>query len=464
MSKKKSKNHVGLGTIFLWKSRDISFATISVIVLTYLSIFCTDALGMSAGVVGTILVVSRIIDAITDLIGGYIVDRTHTRWGKARPYEICIVFEWLFTVLLFFAGKDWTSVAKIAWVFVMYTVTYAIFNTLLDSSETPYIVRAFSGNREVITKVASFGGIISMLASVLVTIFFPMVMSALAKNNGGLSNVAVWHRLLIMFAVPMVVIGLLRFFFIKEDPSIDIQNQNQLNLHEAMTMMRKNKYVWAFAGMYGLYGMVTGLAAASYYFTYIVGNIGATGLVGMSSIILLPVLLIFPKVIKKFGLGQIYLIATVISIIGYLGVFVAKSNIVLLLIMVVLTNVLSLPEVYMKPLCITDLGIYNEYLGYHRMEGTAGSLAGFMNKLMTGLGAGMTGWVLSLAGYVKGTGGNASMQPHSAIFAIRSLYSLIPMAGVIIILLCALVFARLEKQIPAIQEELKQRHQQQGKE
>lgn len=458
MAKKKKGDRVGIGTLFLWKSRDIAFSGVSIIVLTYLSIFCTDALGMSAATVGTILLVSRVIDAFTDLIGGYIVDRTHTRFGKARPYEICIVFEWLFTVLLFFADKSWSSVAKVAWIFSMYTVTYAIFNTLLDSSETPYMVRAFHGKRSLIAKVASYGGIISMFASVLITMIFPKVMASLAAKEGGMSSVAMWRRLIIMFAVPLAVIGMLRFFFIKEDPSIDAKQKSKLDVHEALTMMTKNKYVWAFAGMYGVYGMVTGLAAGSYYFTYIVGNIGAFGMVGLTSIVLLPVLFMFPKMMKKWSLGELYISFTFLSIIGYLGVFIAKSNLVLVLLMVLLTSTLSLPEVYMKPLCITDLGIYNEYLGYHRMEGTAGSLAGFLNKLMTGLGAGMTGWILSLAGYVKGAGGNAAVQPHSALFAIRSLYSLIPMVGAIVILLCAIAFARLEKQLPAIQKAIKSRN------
>lgn len=453
----KSADHVGFGTILLWKSRDISFSAVSIIVLTYLSIFCTDALGMSAAAVGTILMVSRVIDAITDLIGGYIIDRTHTKLGKARPYEICIVFEWLFTILLFFANKQWSGVVKVAWIFIMYTATYAIFNTLLDSSETPYMVRAFHGNRKKITKVASYGGVISMLCSVIITIIFPQIMASMAKSNGGMSSMTMWRHLIVIFSLPMMVIGLLRFFFIKEDNAVDAHQQNKLDFHEAMMMLRKNKYVWAFAGIYGVYGLVTGLSAGSYYFTYIVGNIGAFGFVGLSSIILLPLLFVFPKLINKWGLGKIFVSFASISAIGYLGVFIAKGNLVFVLLMILLTNVLSLPEVYMKPLAITDLGIYNEYLGYHRMEGTAGSLAGFLNKLMTGLGAGMTGWLLSLAGYVKGTGGNISMQPSSALFAIRSLYSLIPLVGVIIIILSTLVFAKLENKLPEIQKEIKQR-------
>lgn len=461
-NKDRGSSHVSLGTLLLWKSRDVSFSAVTIIILGYLSIYCTDALQMSAGVVGTILLVSRIIDAITDLIGGYIVDRTHTKLGKARPYEICIIFEWITTVLLFFANGAWSNTVKVIWVFVMYTTTYAIFNTLLDSSETPYIVRAFHGNRGMITKVSSYGGIISMVCSVIVSVIFPMLMHRMSTGASGMSSLAMWRRLIIMFAIPMMIIGILRMIFIKEDPKVDAQQQGKLDMHEALIMLKKNKYVWAFAGIFGFYGFVTGLSAGSYYFTYIIGDISKFGVMSMAGFIMAPLLFIFPKMIGKIGLGRIILYSGIISACGYLVAFFGNANFGIVFLGMIFANLLSLSVVYMKTLAVTDLGIYNEYLGYHRMEGTAGSLSGFLNKLMTGVGAGTTGWLLSLSGYIKGAGGNAALQPHSALFMIRSLFTLIPMLGVIVIILCALVFTKLENKLPEIQKELKQRHE--GKE
>ena len=85
-----------------WTSRGLSLA-LNVILIMQLTYYCTDMLGMGATLVGTLLLASKIFDGVTDLFVGFIIDATHTKWGKARPYEIFIVFVWGLTVLLFSA-------------------------------------------------------------------------------------------------------------------------------------------------------------------------------------------------------------------------------------------------------------------------------------------------------------------------------------------------------------------------
>lgn len=74
---------------------------INFIVVSFVSIYATDALGMPAALVGTLLAASTFVDAITDLFAGYLVDKTNTRWGKGRPYEWAILAEWFLTFLMF---------------------------------------------------------------------------------------------------------------------------------------------------------------------------------------------------------------------------------------------------------------------------------------------------------------------------------------------------------------------------
>lgn len=76
-NKKSDPNHLGFGRLMAWKSSDIAVAGVNVIVLSYLSIYCSDTLGIDPMVVGTLLMVSKIIDAITDLFCGWLVDNTH---------------------------------------------------------------------------------------------------------------------------------------------------------------------------------------------------------------------------------------------------------------------------------------------------------------------------------------------------------------------------------------------------
>ena len=73
----------------------------NVVLMMQVTYYCTDLLGMPATLVGSLLMASKVVDACTDLIAGYIIDHTHTKWGKARPYEIFIVLTWVGTVFLF---------------------------------------------------------------------------------------------------------------------------------------------------------------------------------------------------------------------------------------------------------------------------------------------------------------------------------------------------------------------------
>ena len=93
-TKKNRDDKVRFGGLMIWNSRAISTA-IFVLVSSFLMIYCTDTLKIPAAMVSMILVASKVLDGITDMFAGFIVDRTETRWGKARPYEIFIVGLWL---------------------------------------------------------------------------------------------------------------------------------------------------------------------------------------------------------------------------------------------------------------------------------------------------------------------------------------------------------------------------------
>ncbi len=438
-----------------WKSRDISLACVTVIISGYFMMFCSDNLGVDLKIVGVLLMASKAFDGVTDLFAGYIVDNTNTKLGKGRPYEFFIILDWAATVLLFFASPEWSNTAKYIWIFVMYTFIFSICGTMLNGNQTPYMVRAFRNNRNIITKVSSFGGIVSMMGSIIVSILFPRVMAQLVTNpikEGGTGD---WRTLIMIFAVPLALIGILRFIFVKEDDSIDAgKTAQKIDLKEIGTMLKTNKYAWFFAGMIGTYNLVYSLGAGSYYFTYIVGNIEAFGIVSAFGIMLLPVMLIFPKLIKKYDVATLFIVFSLLSAGGYLMVFLGGSNLSMVYIGIVITNLISLPSSYLQVLCIMDLSTYNEYNGLHRMEGTTGVVSGFASKVLGGVGTGLTGILLSMAGYVSSNGSTVVEQPESALFMIRVCYSLLPMALMLVIAFFSIKFSKLSKKMPEIEAEL----------
>lgn len=104
-SKEKDPNKLGFGRLLLWKSSDVSQAAVSAIVLGFLTLYCTDTLGISPGVLGTLLLVSKIVDGFTDVFAGWLVDNTHTKLGKGRTYELCIIGVTVCSMGLFMANR-----------------------------------------------------------------------------------------------------------------------------------------------------------------------------------------------------------------------------------------------------------------------------------------------------------------------------------------------------------------------
>ena len=146
-NKQSKADRLPIGKFLAWKSSDITSAGVFLIVTTYMTLFCTDHLGMKPLVVGNIILISNIIDFITDLIAAYVIDNTKTKWGKARPYELGAIGMTLCTTLIFITPSGWSETLKIVWVFTMYTFLFGVFNTFRTSANVPHLIRAFDNNR-----------------------------------------------------------------------------------------------------------------------------------------------------------------------------------------------------------------------------------------------------------------------------------------------------------------------------
>ncbi len=160
--------------------RPISLGAVTIITM-YLSLYCTDTLGMPAALVGTLLMVSKVFDGATDIFAGWLIDNTKTKWGKARPYELSIIGVWICTYAMFAASDTWNMTVKSIWRFITYTLVFSIFSTLLNAAETPYIVRAFK-TPIAVTNVSAYGGIILTLVVIGCVIF-----TLILHNTGLLS-------------------------------------------------------------------------------------------------------------------------------------------------------------------------------------------------------------------------------------------------------------------------------------
>lgn len=453
MVKKKGKvndpNKLGFGKLLAYKSSDVTAAGISAIVISFLSLYCTDALGMNPMIVGSLLMASKIFDAFTDIISGWLVDNTHTKLGKGRPYELCIIGMTVCTLGLFSANPLWSNFVKCAWIFCMYTLVFSVFTTLRSAANIPYTIRAFSNNQAVITKVASYGGIITMAGSIAISVVFPIVMSKLAIDAAG------WTKTVAIFVLPLTIIGVMRFIFIKEDPSVDAGSQHQkISIKEIFKMISINNYIWVFASIMLCYNISTSLGMASYYFKWIIGNTALISVTSMVSVVLLPLMFTFPALMRKMGsMGKMIASFCIIGILGYVIVFLSGSNVIGVLIGSAIGAFATLPLAYYGVLFVMKCCTYNEMKGLPRMDGSVGILSNFATKFGSAIGSAIAGILLGLAGYVSGE--NVVSQPQSAIMMIRILYSVVPAMFLVIIFIACNSFSKLEKKIEVWEEEKK---------
>lgn len=453
-SEKKPKGpRLPLGKFLAWKGSDVSIAGLNIIINTYMTLYCTDFLGLSGTTVAMILLISNIVDGITDLIAAYVVDNTNPRWGKGRTYELGIIGVWICTLLMFSTPGQWSEGLKIAWVFCMYTFIWGVFNTFRGAASMTYAIRAFDNDRTLIGKVYSYGGVVTIMGSMVVSMTFPVMMGRLATSLEG------WRTLVAIYTVPLLLIGLLRFVFVKENPAVDAgKPQEKVRVKDIFRMLTKNKYVWFYGIAILMFNAIQNIGVLSYYFKYIVGSTDAMGIFSAMSFSLLPVMFIFPQLMKKFSVSQIMAGGSVLAVIGYAVNFVAGGNVGLLMGGGVLTSLAMLPMSYLGAVILMDLCTYNEYKGLPRMEASTNILSNnFMSQLGQGIGGAILGIGLDMSGYITGMGDELVAQPESAIAMIRNLYSTVPMVMVFVMAIFLFLVSKMQKQMPEIDKELASR-------
>lgn len=447
------KKRVPIGKQLAWTSRAISLS-LNVVLMGYLTFYCTDMLGMPALGVGTLLLVSKLFDGFTDLIVGFIIEKTHTKLGKARPYELFILGLWLFTVLLFNVPQSMSLTGKYVYIFIMFLLANSICYTFVSGNEAVYLVRAFPNHDDQI-QLLSVNGSIVMLIAIIFNIFFPQVVKA-ATTPGS------WTRIALVMGIPLTILGLFRFIFVpevvtdKEEASegrSEAGKKDSLSLGGMLKLVVRNKYSWLLVGMVIITNFISNMSAVTtYYFKYIVGDIGLQSLPAMANILTPFIILLFPVLSKKFGTTGVLRGGLVMSIIGLLIRAIGQTNVVTLVIGSALFTIGSMPITMMIAAYTAETMDYGEWKNGTRIEGPLNSIIAFSQKVGPALASGITGLIMGAAGY----DGLAAEQSAAANTAIVTLYNWVPIALLVVAIILAMMW-KLGSIMPTIQKELAER-------
>lgn len=427
-----------------WCSRNVAVGTVTIL-LGYITFYSTNILGVDPKVVGTLLMLSKLFDGITDLIAGFLIDRTNTRFGRARPYEFAVVLFCLFTILLFSApvmGKNATA----GFVFIVYTLIFSVFNTLFATSEPVYLARSVERDDDRM-KVLSVAGIFSGVFSGLIGLLMPLLIKQWGDTQTG------WRKITLVLVVPCLIFSMLRFITIKEKVNSSLSAAQKIDFREGVTLLFHNRYIMIFALVMLLTNAASNLQQSHvYYYTYIVGDLAKQSVVGMAGAFSMLFLAISPILAKKINLTNVMRLGLLMGVIGYLIPLLGLRSVPILMIGMALSMAAILPIYLLSASIVINCMDYGEWKSGKRGEGIYSCVSGFGAKVGIGIASAIIGFTLSMGGF----NAELSVQSASSEKSIILLYTVIP-AALLLTALILFLFYDLDKKLPKIQEELKQR-------
>lgn len=440
----------------LWSTKTIAYGITNTLFVSYFSFYATDVLGMSATLIATVLLITKLFDGVTDLIAGFIVDNTHTRWGKARPYDWTIPFIALFTILSFSAPKA-SSMVQAIYLGAMYVLTQAVFYTLLGASDNVYLLRAFPHEEErnsVFGISTVFGQIIGIAQTVLIPV--------LVEHAG--TSQSSWTKMVIILAVPFAAIGMLRFFTIKEisadepiQQSGSVKKKSGVSLKDGAKAIISNRYILILTGAIFLIVICSGLlnTAGAYYVKYFIGDQSALSVVNLGSYAAIVMLVLFVPLSNKIGKGKVMKLGLITSLFGAAIRLMGGTNILTLTIGMGLVLFGVMPISVYFPLYLFDIMDYGEWKTGKRVEGVLAVFPAFAVKVASGLSVSLATFILGAAGY----DGNLAVQSEQAMRAINLCYNIIPATILAVMVLLMCVLYNIDKVMPTVQADLKARRE-----
>jgi len=408
-----------------FSTRGIALA-VDVVVLMQLTFYATDVVGLPAALVGGLFLAAKIFDGFTDLVVGFLIDRTKSRWGKARPYELFIIPAWILTIAIF-STPDMEQGWQAAYLFITYTIIFSVCHTFLNGSEGVYLKRSLRGEVQY-AKVLSRQGVFIILVSAIGSITLPQLMGTWGTEPGG------WTKIALVYGIPMMVIGLVRFFTVKELPQVGEEDGapvDRVPVKIAVRALFRNKFVFILAGLVLVANIVYNMNAivGAYYFTYILGDIGLLSLVSMAGIILPLLYLLFPLAVRTIGAVNFLRIGLGLAILGYGLVALFPTNLIAVTVGQLFGSLVTIVTMLVGFFVIQTMA-YGEWKSGHRIDAVTNSVTSFMSKVGSGIASGGVGLLMGAVGY----NGALAAQTAEVDSTIVSLYSLVPLGFTAIML------------------------------
>jgi GPH family glycoside/pentoside/hexuronide:cation symporter len=396
--------------------------------MTYLMFFYTDIFGLSAAAAGTLMLVARIIDAITDPIMGMIAERTRSKSGRMRPWILYGALPLGVITVLTFTAVEGSDSYRLWWAYT----TYILFGLLYTVVSIPYAaltasLSADSHERTRLTTVRmagafSGGFIVSVGTMPLVDLF--------ADRATGFF----W----VMTGFSVIATLFLWITYRETAESVPVAPKTPLSIELSLRAVFRNPPLGIVIVLFccGMLSFTVRQGTTVYYFRYCVER---PDLISVFFTVTLAAMLCgllgVPALAEKLGKARAVIAGGCLTVLGCLGMYLTPyDQIGWIFFWAVLVNLGATPIAVLGWAMIPDTVEYAQLRHGVRADGAIFSFASFFQKVAKSIGGAAIGYALALAGYVA----NAE-QPAEVIGAIHNLMTLVPIGIVVVMIIAAML-------------------------
>ena len=377
------------------------------VMAVYLNVFYTDVLGFDKVWGGLFLVIfpiiSKIIDAITNVIMGYVINRTKTKQGKARPWLLLSAPLIAISGLLLFLVPKASITIQVIWVMFSYNLYYSISYTIYNMSHN-LMVPLSTRNTSQRGVLAVFNNIASvMMSGIIVALIFPMLIIPLLGTSQ-----SIWILAMGILAIISLPLALIEYYFTKERVTEETANIEEKKIPFLLQLKAifTDKYMLLILGYFLLYTLTSQLKniALPYYCNYVLGtyNDGITQTL-VSVIGGIPmgigIFAVWPLA-KKFGKKNVTVVGFILYALGSLICLLAPTNMVIVLIGQFIKNIGGLPCAYVFMALFSDALDHLEWKNGFRTDGLAMSAYSVITTAAAGIVTGLFNGGIAAAGYI----------------------------------------------------------------
>ncbi len=422
----------------------------------FLLYYYTDVFGLAPAAVGTLFIVVRLWDAVTDPVMGAIADRTNTRFGKYRPYLLWMAVPFGVIGWLVFANPDLGDSGKLVYAYITYILLMTVYTTV----NVPYsaLMGVMTPSSTERTSLASYRFVGAFTGMLLIS----LAVRPLVRALGGSDEALGFKLTMALLSAVAVIFFFLTFATTREriKPRLDQDG----NLLEDLACLVKNRpwIVMVIAAICTLSNVAIRGAVTNHFFKYYVGDDGTPVLwfLDRTSLILTSGALAFIAGIfftgmlaRRFGKRNALMGLTLLNAATLFGFyFIPADAYGAMLAVNALGNLLAGPTPALVWSIYTDVADYGEWRFGRRSTGLVFSAAMFAQKMGLTLGGGLSGWLLQFHGFVAN-----AQQTESALQGIRMMFSILPGALALANGIVLLWYPLTEATVRRIEEELAQR-------